>query len=79
MIPHCIFGIGILNLLESRKGPNPCEIVMEVTERTRSDVTGGILVHYEDKSERSSPQLRLLELGQVRRHRAASFGVGAGT
>lgn len=65
--------LGILNLLESRKGPNPCEIVMEVTERTRSDVTGGILVHYEDKSERSSPQLRLLELGQVPKKHTDDF------
>ena len=50
---------GILNfLLGSMKGPEPCEFVMEVTDKTRSDVKGGTLIRYEDK-------LHLLELAQV--------------
>ena len=64
-----MFGIGILNLLlKSTKESKPCEFVMEVTDRTRSDITGGILVHYEDNGfdiKQNEPQLRLLELGQV--------------
>lgn len=51
--------LGILNfLLSSLEGPEPCEFVMEVTDKTRSDVKGGTLIHYQDK-------LHLLELAQV--------------
>ena len=51
--------VGILNfLLSSLPGPEPCEFVMEVTDKTRSDVKGGTLIHYQDK-------LHLLELAQV--------------
>ena len=53
------FSTGILNfLLSSLEGPEPCEFVMEVTDKTRSDVKGGTLIHYQDK-------LHLLELAQV--------------
>uniref|UniRef100_UPI00358F1CA5 UTP--glucose-1-phosphate uridylyltransferase-like isoform X2 n=1 Tax=Myxine glutinosa TaxID=7769 RepID=UPI00358F1CA5 len=36
----------------------PCHFIMEVTDRTRADVEGGTLIHYEGK-------LRLLEMAQV--------------
>ena len=50
---------GILNfLLNPPKGSEQCEFVMEVTEKTRSDVKGGTLIKYEDK-------LHLLEIAQV--------------
>ena len=35
-----------------------CEFAMEVTDKTRADVKGGTLIHYEDR-------LRLLEIAQV--------------
>ncbi len=35
-----------------------CEFVMEVTDKTRSDVKGGTLVQYNDK-------VQLLEIAQV--------------
>jgi len=51
--------LGILNfLLHPSEGSGPCEFVMEVTDKTRSDVKGGTLVQYEDK-------LHLLEIAQV--------------
>lgn len=52
---------GILNfLLNPPKDTTPCEFVMEVTAKTRSDVKGGTLIQYEDK-------LHLLEFAQVSR------------
>ena len=49
----------ILNfLLNPPEGTTPCEFVMEVTDKTRSDVKGGTLIHFEDK-------LQLLEIAQV--------------
>lgn len=49
----------ILNfLLNPPEGSPTCEFVMEVTDKTRSDVKGGTLIHFEDK-------LQLLEIAQV--------------
>lgn len=48
----------ILNLLLNPSNRCKNEFVMEVTDKTRADVKGGTLIHYEDK-------LRLLELAQV--------------
>ena len=51
--------LSILNfLLHPPKGSPTCEFVMEVTDKTRSDVKGGTLIHFEDK-------LQLLEIAQV--------------
>ena len=50
---------GILNfLLHPPKGSVPAEFVMEVTNKTRSDVKGGTLINYEGN-------LHLLEIAQV--------------
>ncbi|XP_061405758.1 UTP--glucose-1-phosphate uridylyltransferase-like isoform X1 [Lethenteron reissneri] len=46
------------HLLEPLAGRPRCEFVMEVTDKTRADMEGGTLIHYEDK-------LRLLEIAQV--------------
>ncbi len=54
---------GILKFLltsASVEGKEPCEFVMEVTDKTRSDVKGGTLIQYQDK-------LHLLEIAQVRK------------
>ena len=51
--------LNILNfLLNPPKDSQPAEFVMEVTDKTRSDVKGGTLIHLEDK-------LQLLEIAQV--------------
>ena len=42
------------------------EFVMEVTDKTRADVKGGTLVHYEGK-------LRLLEIAQVPKDHVITF------
>lgn len=53
--------LNILNfLLHPAEGTVRAEFVMEVTEKTRSDVKGGTLIQYDDK-------IRLLEIAQVRR------------
>ena len=59
---YCIVGvvitvcyIAILNHLLQDKN---CEFVMEVTDKTRSDVKGGTLIQYHDK-------VQLLEIAQV--------------
>ena len=43
---------------------NGCEFVMEVTDKTRSDVKGGTLIQYEDK-------VQLLEIAQVPKDKAS--------
>jgi len=49
----------ILNkLMQEEAQGKPHEFVMEVTDKTRADVKGGTLIHYENK-------LRLLEIAQV--------------
>ena len=54
-LPHT----GILNfLLHPPESSGVCEFVMEVTDKTRSDVKGGTLVQYDGK-------LHLLEIAQV--------------
>jgi UTP--glucose-1-phosphate uridylyltransferase len=45
---------------------NPCEFVMEVTDKTRSDVKGGTLIEYEGK-------VRLLEIAQVPKDKIDEF------
>ena len=51
--------MNILNfLLNPIKGTTPAEFVMEVTDKTRSDVKGGTLIQYNDK-------IQLLEIAQV--------------
>jgi UTP--glucose-1-phosphate uridylyltransferase len=54
--------IEILNYLLK----NPCEFVMEVTDKTRSDVKGGTLIEYEGK-------VRLLEIAQVPKDKIDEF------
>ena len=56
---------GILNYLKNAM-TYTCEFVMEVTDKTRSDVKGGTLIQYEDN-------LRLLELAQVHEHKSLYF------
>lgn len=52
--------LNILNfLLNPPEGSKPAEFVMEVTDKTRSDVKGGTLIMFEDK-------LQLLEIAQVK-------------
>ncbi|XP_028266963.1 UTP--glucose-1-phosphate uridylyltransferase-like isoform X1 [Parambassis ranga] len=48
----------ILHHLMSQPADKRCEFIMEVTDKTRADVKGGTLIHYED-------HLRLLEIAQV--------------
>ena len=51
--------LNILNfLLNPPQGSKPAEFVMEVTDKTRSDVKGGTLIMFEDR-------LQLLEIAQV--------------
>ncbi|XP_069500956.1 UTP--glucose-1-phosphate uridylyltransferase-like [Ambystoma mexicanum] len=45
---------------------NPCEFIMEVTDKTQADIKGGTLIQYEGK-------LRLLEIAQVPRERVDEF------
>lgn len=59
--------LSILNMLVHPENPDePCEFVMEVTDKTRADVKGGTLIEYEDK-------LRLLEIAQVPKQRIDEF------
>lgn len=58
---------GILqHLLKPAEGVTPCDFMMELTDKTRSDVKGGTLIHYEDK-------LHLLEIAQVPRDHVDEF------
>lgn len=57
--------VNILNLLLN-SGSQPPEFVMEVTDKTRSDVKGGTLIQYENK-------LRLLEIAQVPKEHVDEF------
>ncbi|XP_065919351.1 UTP--glucose-1-phosphate uridylyltransferase-like [Dysidea avara] len=54
----------ILNFLVNKK--DPPEFIMEVIDRTRSDVRGGTLVNYDGK-------IRLLELAQVPKDKVDEF------
>lgn len=57
----------LLNLLLNPPPDTPaCEFAMEVTDKTRADVKGGTLIHYEDR-------LRLLELAQVPKDKVDEF------
>lgn len=56
--------VNILNFLNSCSSPP--EFVMEVTDKTRSDVKGGTLIQYENK-------LRLLEIAQVPKEHVDEF------
>lgn len=59
--------LNILNyLINSPPDVTPPEFVMEVTDKTRADVKGGTLVHYEGK-------LRLLEIAQVPKDHVDEF------
>lgn len=59
--------LAILNFLINPPNPeSPCEFVMEVTDKTRSDVKGGTLVQYENK-------LNLLEIAQVPKDKVDEF------
>ncbi|KAL1455424.1 hypothetical protein WDU94_009515 [Cyamophila willieti] len=57
--------VNILNLLVN-KSSSPPEFLMEVTDKTRSDVKGGTLIQYENK-------LRLLEIAQVPKEHVDEF------
>ncbi|XP_049943662.1 UTP--glucose-1-phosphate uridylyltransferase-like [Schistocerca serialis cubense] len=57
--------LNILNLLLHPTDKTP-EFVMEVTDKTKADVKGGTLIHYEDK-------LRLLEIAQVPKEHVEDF------
>lgn len=48
----------ILGILSHFMQDKNCEFMMEVTDKTRSDVKGGTLIQYEDK-------VQLLEIAQV--------------
>lgn len=56
----------ILNSLLNPSTPQTHEFVMEVTDKTRADVKGGTLIHYENK-------LRLLEIAQVPKEHVDDF------
>ncbi|XP_006813716.1 UTP--glucose-1-phosphate uridylyltransferase-like [Saccoglossus kowalevskii] len=56
----------ILNFLVNPPNGTGSEFVMEVTDKTRADVKGGTLIHYEDK-------LRLLEIAQVPKEHVDEF------
>ncbi|PNF34777.1 UTP--glucose-1-phosphate uridylyltransferase [Cryptotermes secundus] len=58
--------LNILNLLLNPADGNSTEFVMEVTDKTRADVKGGTLIHYENK-------LRLLEIAQVPKEHVDDF------
>ncbi|XP_030765093.1 UTP--glucose-1-phosphate uridylyltransferase isoform X2 [Sitophilus oryzae] len=55
----------ILNVLLNSNDKNP-EFVMEVTDKTKADVKGGTLIHYENR-------LRLLEIAQVPKEHVEDF------
>ncbi|GAU99119.1 hypothetical protein RvY_10163 [Ramazzottius varieornatus] len=57
--------LNILQLLLSQQSAGP-DFVMEVTDKTRADVKGGTLIHYEQK-------LRLLEIAQVPKQHVDEF------
>nr|QBH73777.1 UTP-glucose-1-phosphate uridylyltransferase 2 [Nicoletia phytophila] len=50
--------LNIINFLMHPNSNKPTEFVMEMTTKTKADVKGGTLIHYENK-------LRLLEIAQV--------------
>ncbi|XP_073969935.1 UDP-glucose pyrophosphorylase isoform X4 [Rhodnius prolixus] len=50
--------LNIFNLMVNNPSGTSTEFLMEVTDKTKADVKGGTLIHYEDK-------LRLLEIAQV--------------
>ncbi|GLV40548.1 UDP-glucose pyrophosphorylase [Carabus blaptoides fortunei] len=56
----------ILNSLLNPSAQQSHEFVMEVTDKTRADVKGGTLIHYENK-------LRLLEIAQVPKEHVDDF------
>lgn len=58
--------LAILNHLMIQPEAERCEFLMEVTDKTRSDVKGGTLIKYEDK-------LRLLEIAQVPKDHVEDF------
>lgn len=59
--------LNILNfLLNPPSGSSPAEFVMEVTDKTRSDVKGGTLIMFEDR-------LQLLEIAQVPKNNVDEF------
>lgn len=58
--------LNILNLLLNPSDGKSTEFVMEVTDKTRADVKGGTLIHYENK-------LRLLEIAQVPKEHVDDF------
>lgn len=59
--------LNILNLLLHPTDGQPCpEFVMEVTDKTKADVKGGTLMHYEN-------HLRLLEIAQVPKDHVDDF------
>lgn len=58
--------LNILNLLLNPEQGGSPEFVMEVTDKTRADVKGGTLIHYENK-------LRLLEIAQVPKEHVDDF------
>jgi len=58
--------LNILNYLMHPKVGRAPEFVMEVTDKTRADVKGGTLVHYDGK-------LRLLEIAQVPKEHVDEF------
>ncbi|XP_072030967.1 UTP--glucose-1-phosphate uridylyltransferase-like isoform X1 [Amphiura filiformis] len=55
-----------LKILSTLLGEGNREFVMEVTDKTRADVKGGTLIHYENK-------LRLLEMAQVPKEHVDEF------
>nr|XP_027236930.1 UTP--glucose-1-phosphate uridylyltransferase-like [Penaeus vannamei] len=58
--------LNILNFLLGGDTQGHCEFLMEVTDKTRADVKGGTLIHYENK-------LRLLEIAQVPKDHVDDF------
>jgi UTP--glucose-1-phosphate uridylyltransferase len=59
--------LNILNLLVNpAQGQNKAEFLMEVTDKTKADVKGGTLIHYEN-------HLRLLEIAQVPKEHVDDF------
>ncbi|XP_030208485.1 UTP--glucose-1-phosphate uridylyltransferase isoform X1 [Gadus morhua] len=58
--------LSILHHLMSQPASRRCEFIMEVTNKTRSDVKGGTLIQYED-------HLRLLEIAQVPKDHVDEF------
>ncbi|KAG1671434.1 UTP--glucose-1-phosphate uridylyltransferase [Nymphon striatum] len=58
--------LNILNMLVNPTGNTAPEFVMEVTDKTRADVKGGTLIHYDGN-------LRLLEFAQVPKEHVDEF------